>query len=428
FAQAPFSGSGAFRKFTIGVNAGVMNPSVVFGGSNDFANPKYSLGYGANLRYQFNHYLAVQADYMGGNLKGDQDDKFGVGRPVSSFETDLHYAVSLSGVFTFGNINFLSPKNKVLPYVSAGLGFLGYDTKVVNAGTTNQVDFVDNNSPERPRFVPVGAGLKFNLSSLINLDLGYRMNFVDADNLDGLVYWQSPPSFRSRVHKDKFSYGFVGLEFALGNQSKPQLLFDNPVSRLNDHLQTQIDTLASKLSVVDSDGDGVADQFDKEPNTPAGCPVDFRGITKDTDGDGVPDCKDKQLITPTDCQPVDADGVGKCPDPECCKNMMDSSMMNACQIGDLPSISFRGTSRTLSSDAKAMLATVASKLKGNPACNIDIIGYPAASKASQAMCTRRLDAIKTYLLETEGISTERINTNCEVGGGDANTVDIKSAN
>ncbi len=59
FAQAPFSGSGAFRKFTIGVNAGVMNPSVVFGGSNDFANPKYSLGYGANLRYQFNHYLAV---------------------------------------------------------------------------------------------------------------------------------------------------------------------------------------------------------------------------------------------------------------------------------------------------------------------------------------------------------------------------------
>src|SRR5258706_11895123 len=38
-----------------------------------------------------------------------------------------------------------------------------------------------------------------------------------------------------------------------------------------------------------------------------------------SDGDGVPDCKDKQLITPTECQPVDADGVGKCPEPDCCK-------------------------------------------------------------------------------------------------------------
>ena len=74
----------------------------------------------------------------------------------------------------------------------------------------------------------------------------------------------------------------------------------------------------------DADGDGVIDQLDKEPNTPAGCPVDTHGVTKDTDGDGVPDCKDKQLITPTECQPVDADGVGKCPDPECCKNMISA--------------------------------------------------------------------------------------------------------
>ena len=93
------------------------------------------------------------------------------------------------------------------------------------------------------------------------------------------------------------------------------------------HLQTQIDTINTKLSRVDSDNDGVPDQFDKEPNTPAGCPVDFRGVSRDTDGDGVPDCKDKELITPTQCQPVDADGIGKCPDPECCK-MMDSIAMH----------------------------------------------------------------------------------------------------
>ena len=74
-----------------------------------------------------------------------------------------------------------------------------------------------------------------------------------------------------------------------------------------------------------------------------------------------------------------------------------------------------------------MLATVASKMKDNPNCSITITGYPAASKASQAVCNKRIDAIKTYLTEKESISADRITTTCEVGGGDANTVDIKSS-
>jgi OOP family OmpA-OmpF porin len=44
-----------------------------------------------------------------------------------------------------------------------------------------------------------------------------------------------------------------------------------------------------KVVLPDGDGDGVTDQFDLEPNTPKGCPVDSHGVSKDTDGDGVPD-------------------------------------------------------------------------------------------------------------------------------------------
>ena len=406
----------------------MLNPSIIFGGSNDFANPKYTLGYGANIRYQVNHYIAVQADFLAGTLKGDQDDKYGVNRPVSSFKTDLNWAASLSGVLSGGNINWLSTRNYVVPYISAGLGFMGYSTKIVNAGTTNEVDYVDNLSPKNPLFVPIAAGLKINLSRVINLDLGYRMNFVDADQLDGLPYWRSQPGLRaSRVHKDQFSYGFAGLEFSLGKKTKPQMLFDNPAARVNNLLQTQIDTVKANQELMsrDSDGDGVPDKFDKEPNTPTGCPVDVNGVTRDTDGDGVPDCKDKELITPTQCQPVDADGIGKCPDPECCKNMVMADT-NKCDIGDLPSISFRGKSSRLSSDAKAMLATIGSKLKASAECSISVIGYPAASKASQALCNKRIEVIRSYLTENEGISADRVETNCEVGGGDANTVDIKS--
>ncbi len=73
-----------------------------------------------------------------------------------------------------------------------------------------------------------------------------------------------------------------------------------------------------------------------------------------------------------------------------------------------------------------MLATVASQLKNNAECSIIVTGYPAASKASQALCNKRVAAVKAYLTEKEGISADRIDTNCEVGGGDANVVDIKT--
>ena len=73
-----------------------------------------------------------------------------------------------------------------------------------------------------------------------------------------------------------------------------------------------------------------------------------------------------------------------------------------------------------------MLATVATQLKNNAECSIMVTGYPAASKVSQALCNKRVAAVKTYLTEKEGISADRVDTNCEVGGGDVNTVDIKS--
>ena len=45
--------------------------------------------------------------------------------------------------------------------------------------------------------------------------------------------------------------------------------------------------------VQDSDGDGVPDDADACPNTPAGAPVDANGCPLDSDGDGVPDYKDQ---------------------------------------------------------------------------------------------------------------------------------------
>lgn len=444
---APFSGKKAFRTWSIGINAGAIYPAVAFGGSNNFTNPQVSLGYGVNIKTQVAHWLAFQLDFLRGKLKGNQDNELNndLGTPVAAFptyrnvkefETEIHAALSLNTVFTLGNINWLSAKNKVIPYISLGAGLAWYEPKITarrgappnfTTGPTLEL-YKPNGEAINHLFIPIGLGMKFNLSRSLNLDLGYRAHYFDTDNLDGYDYHDTrngPTDEGAQLHKDKFSYVFLGLEFVLGNKSKPQLMFDNPASRMNSNLQNQIDILRSMLDFKDTDGDGVMDQFDKEPNTPAGCPVDSHGVTKDTDGDGVPDCKDQQLITPTECQPVDANGVGKCPPPECCTVRDSLATVNACSLTDLPSLSFRGNSATLSADAKAILASVAGRLKESPTCSLTITGYPAASKASQAVCNNRSEAIRMYLMNNEGISSDRLSVSCEVGGGDANTIDLK---
>jgi hypothetical protein len=270
------------------------------------------------------------------------------------------------------------------------------------------------------------AGVAFKLGKRINLAIEDRWTFVKTDLLDG-QRWQEQAVGDAVLTRDfdSYNYASIGLNFNLGGKSTEPLYWLNPLDYAYSELNTPKHMKLPKSECEDTDGDGVCDFLDREV-TPAGCPVDTHGVSRDTDGDGVPDCKDKQLITPTECQPVDADGVGKCPEPACCKNAPAATSTANCP-SDYPSLSFKGNGCTLSGDNKAMLASVASKMKSNPTCNITINGYPEASKAAQATCNCRNEAIKNYLTEKEGISADRISINCEVSdGANKNTVDIKS--
>jgi OOP family OmpA-OmpF porin len=99
---------------------------------------------------------------------------------------------------------------------------------------------------------------------------------------------------------DKFSYGHIGLEFALGKSNKPQLARHNAPAQLSRELTSKTDALTASLAAAedryrqrqaevdglngdiaklkaDTDGDGVSDYFDKCPGTPAGTKVDGSG-------------------------------------------------------------------------------------------------------------------------------------------------------
>ncbi|MFC4262179.1 OmpA family protein [Ferruginibacter yonginensis] len=439
-------------------------------GSNNFYknDPWRNAGYFAPLRTQAGPIVNANATTT---TTGNADYVF------YNYKTKVQ-DLSLQGIFTLNNVRFHKAKTGFNIYVGAGFGASLYETKVnaLNDGNgggnyatlfrnvfnkyaatgesfyKNRKDILKelkngmddtyesagqnniNRSGTRPKLgsntlKPSGtliAGVAFKLGKRINLAIEERFTLIKDDLLDGQQYQENPVGDAAETRDfDSYNYASVGLNFNLGGKSVEPLYWLNPLDYAYSELNTPKHMKLPKPSYEDADGDGVVDQLDREPNTPAGCPVDTHGVTKDTDGDGVPDCKDKQLITPTECQPVDADGIGKCPEPACCKNAVVVPPVTC--PSDYPSLTFKGNVQTLSNDAKAMLATVASKLKANPTCSITVNGYPEASKASQAVCNKRNEAIKNYLVEKEGISADRISTNCEVGDGtNKNTVDIKS--
>lgn len=284
-----FGGGGMnYRTFSLGINGGITAPSVLIGGSNDFTKSKVGYGYGAYAKWQLLHFFSLRADYMGGRIQGDQSRDLGNGRPpgrdVESFETRLKWTATLSGVFNFASINWAYRQPLAQLYASVGGGLAGYSPRITPPGGSEMEYKTDGNIKEL--IIPVGAGIKFRLNDFMNLDLGYTMNFLDADNFDGFNYGPS---------KDRFSYGYAGLEFALGARTKPQLQWHNGPAVMYDDMLAQRDQLRLELEAeknnnaklaadvaklqVDSDGDGVSDVFDKCPNTPAGDRVDGSGCS-----------------------------------------------------------------------------------------------------------------------------------------------------
>ncbi|TWW01552.1 acyloxyacyl hydrolase [Chitinophaga pinensis] len=297
-----FTDGPGYRRWSVGINGGLLAPVAPTGGSNDFTKWKAQAGYGAYVKYQILHSLGIQANYTGGKLAGNNDRKLGndktPDREVNSFETSLKWSAGLSAVVNVATINWMYKKNAVQIYVSAGGGLAGYSPKISSQVEGGTLTDYKKDGTIKEFYVPIGAGLKFKLSESVNLDLGYTMHYVDGDNLDGYNYGPN---------RDKFSYGYAGLEFPLGKRSKPALNWQNPARVMYDELAQQKANLQSELEasralntkltadvdklMADADGDGVSDYFDKCPGTTAGTKVDGSGceLPKDT--------TPKQIIT-----------------------------------------------------------------------------------------------------------------------------------
>lgn len=461
------------NQWEIGVKGGAFTVS------GDLPSVFPTLGFGVHVRKAFGYVFSMRLEYLHGTGKGlnwkpssfispnpeNPWNKAGyTGTYYNNYKTSVN-DLSLQGVVTLNNIRFHKAKTGFNMYAFGGIGGTIYDTKVnaLNGATSYETDFAgvnggiykdrkdtrkelkdilddsyespaENHGETRPKlfgdtFKPsgnIGLGVAIKLSNRINIAIEDRVTFIKDDLLDG-QQWAEQGNLTSDF--DSYNYATIGLNFNLGAKSVEPLWWLNPLDYAYSEIRNPRLMRLPKPVLPDADGDGVTDQFDQE-QTPAGVPVDSHGVSRDTDGDGVPDSKDKELITPTSCQPVDADGVGKCPCPseDCFKDYIKAGA-NACaeKLGALPSISFRKGSNALSEDNKAVLATVASKLRNSPECKVVVVGYCSSSKKEQQLSWDHVNKVITHLVEKEGLSADRFIFSYGQEGGDCDTVDLRGA-
>lgn len=267
----PFAPESEFRTWSIGVGAGVINQWNVMGFRKHFDNVEQQLGYSFYIKKQILPGLGIQADYLGGKLKGSMDNS------SDNFSTSLPWSAALSANVTLANINWRHKQGVIKPYLTLGAGVMSYEPTLEMNGVSTESD------SKTTAFIPAGLGLKFGVAPGLNVDLGYQLNIVNSKNLDGI----------NTGFKDMFSYTRVGVEFALGDATKPFLATRNPVADMQKEYQANYDELAAALKaqkeenealkaqwttdLADDDGDGVANKFDKCPGTAADAKVDGAG-------------------------------------------------------------------------------------------------------------------------------------------------------
>lgn len=290
-----------FRTWSIGLNGGMLTHYTPFNSrtNGDFSTPYEDWGYGGYIKKQIVPGFGIQADFLAGKVRGGRPNA--VPGSAATFTSRIEWSAAVSGNFTIANMSLNQKRNVLSPYLTAGAGYM---SSSANTDAPNGA----NTGYNRNWFVPIGAGFKFGVSKGVNIDLGYQVNFMKANNFDGV----------SSGANDRFSYAHAGVEIALGRKGTSQLQNYSAVAAIREESAAESAELRKALSsaeenarrdkeelmkqLADDDGDGVANKYDKCEGTPANTVVDGSGCPLKTP---APVIQEKVIITEADRKVVD---------------------------------------------------------------------------------------------------------------------------
>jgi OOP family OmpA-OmpF porin len=297
------------------------------------------------------------------------DKKWGIGMGIGAYGTNARDG----GVGFMPELylsRYLSPRLDLMFKTDMGLfrSDLVNKLDLVNPFLNLRYKFSDETKNFRP-YLYAGPGLLWdNQENGLNFDAGLGSKIYMSPNTAFYAevgYIHSIDVLRSGINvKDKFLKATIGVEFDFGKTKDSDMdgVSDNkdkcpdtpagvavdangcPLDTDGDGVADYIDdcpTIAGLTSLKgcpDADGDGVADKNDKCPDTPKGWKVDVNGCPLDQDKDGVADAIDKCPDTPAgvvvdkDGCPVDTDGDGVVDYLDKCPTVAGPKENNGCPV------------------------------------------------------------------------------------------------
>jgi len=387
-----------FNKWSVEVNGGFNKPMAPI--TPGYFSPTLNLGHAdLGVRYMFNEKFGTKLDFGFGSFKNAND--------TPDFSSN-YYRLNLQGVANIGRImnwETFSQTFNLLGHFGGGIGQL----------TPQENQFTD--LQDRQYNIISGMTLQVKLSDRIALT-GDVTNLVAGRqdvSFDGAS--AISPGGRNGYYGSNAVWwtGTLGLTFYLGgNDTHADWYIRESKYATKDELATQIGEIKDMLK--DSDGDGVPDYLDQEPNTPAGARVDSHGVTMDSDGDGLPDHLDKCPFVPgpaslEGCAPEDTDEVDYL-----AKAINDQYVNVYFAFDSAKPLGYSASSANY----------VANFMKRNPGVQVEIKGYAdelGPEDYNMKLSEKRAQSVYDLLVAT-GVDASRLSYK---GYGEDTSVDKSSA-
>ncbi len=340
-----------YDKWSLELNGGFNKPMAPL--APPFLSPTLNLGHvDFGVRYMFNEKFGAKLDFGFGSFKEAGGDS-----QSPAFDTKYN-RLNLQGVANLGRVlNFESFSRSfgLLLHGGAGIGLVNPELNTFNDFDDNVYTLIFGITPQ----------LKLSNNIALVGDISTILNGRQTVTFDGDAAIR--PSTTNGFYGANGTWwtGTIGLNFYLGSAEEHAdwyIAADKYATK--EELASQINGIKDMLK--DSDGDGVPDYLDKEPNTPAGARVNSSGSTLDSDGDGTPDHVDECPFLPG---PASTNG---CPVEEV-KEEVDY-LMKAINDGYV-NVYFAFDSAKPLGYSTSAANYVANFLKRNPGVNVEVKGY-----------------------------------------------------
>jgi outer membrane protein OmpA-like peptidoglycan-associated protein len=331
------------------------------------------------------------------------------------------YGAELNLIFSFTNL-YVTNANKWHAAGYFGVGYHQYDSALfrdeLDGTITPLVDFGKNparNSVNEASSIYLSAqlGIKRRISKRVDLEFRTGIYFNYEDHLDAAI--------SNKQDWETFFVSSVGVAVKLGKRKVFTIWGDTPK------------TTTSKFKIVDTDGDGVMDQLDIEPNTPKGVKVYGNGQAVDADADGLPDYKDECPLQPGPIEnkgcPIlkDTDNDGIFDKDDACPMEAGPKENKGCPVKEeapkkdntniikdisnlSASIYFATGKFFITADSKVILDKIAKLMIEIPEVDFKIEGHTDnrdKAKYNLYLSQKRADAVRKYLMRS-GINGKRL--------------------